>query len=75
MQPFDLVRAAFYLIAAVIGVQLFIVLAASGACLYMALLRDAVEPCKGIKGELLELLNSALAVGLALLGAKSLDKK
>jgi hypothetical protein len=72
---FDLQRAAFILIACVIGVQVVIVLTAAMGCLWLALVRDVAAPCKDIKGDLAEMLAGALAVGLALMGVRSIDKR
>lgn len=69
---FDAVRACFYLIAFVIGAQVFGVLIAELACLYYV--KDIVMEAKscGTPGQLAEMMSAALAAALAFAGGKML---
>lgn len=61
-------KAAFWLLASIIGVQLFLVIETVNACIYERLTTAPVMAvCAGIKDDLVGLLASALAVGLALM--------
>jgi len=65
---FDPKKAAFYLIAAVIGTQLLVVITSSLGCIYMGIQgQDLPTECSD--GRFGEMLASALAVGIALYGA------
>ena len=69
-RQFDAVRACFYLIAFVIGAQVFGVLIAEVACLYYV--KDIVlgiGKC-GEPGQLAELMTGALAAALAFAGGR-----
>jgi hypothetical protein len=56
------------LLASIIGVQLFLVIETVNACIYERVINSASLPvCAGIKDDLIGLLASALAVGLALM--------
>jgi len=64
--PFDPIRACFYLISAVLGVQCFIALMGLAACLYWS--EHVVEgkwSCENINATLNQLLTGALAAALA----------
>jgi hypothetical protein len=67
--PFDPVRAAFWLIAFVIGVQALVVLAAVGTCMWHSelILSHAEIKCDP-DNRLTGLLAAALAAALAFLG-------
>lgn len=65
-------KAAFLLIAAVVGTQLIVVLASVCACLYVGL-GGADMPQQCGDGRFNEILTSALAVGIALFGAGKSD--
>lgn len=64
---FDPRKYAFWLIAAVIGVQLVVVLVGVFACVYVGL--QGVDTSTCANGRFSDLLAAALAVGLALYGA------
>lgn len=64
---FDPKQAAFWLIAAVVGVQLIVVLAGVAACIYVGINGADTSTCAN--GRFSDLLAAALAVGLALYGA------
>jgi hypothetical protein len=61
--PFDAVRAAFYLVAVVIGVHCVIVLMGAALCFYEIVATARVE-CDA-KGRLGDLLAGALAAAIA----------
>lgn len=61
--PFDPVKAAFYLVALVIGVHCVVVLLGAGLCVY-EILRHGQFDCDP-KGRLGELLTGALAAAIA----------
>ncbi len=67
--PFDIVRASFLLLAAVIGAHVVMALSAEGACIY-GILSHAIPvgTCDKTAGLILEALNAALAVALAFSG-------
>ena len=64
--PFDLLRAAFYLIAGVIAVECFIVIVGGLTCVYFAaqIITDPAVKCDP-DGRLFQLLSAALAAALA----------
>ena len=62
--PFDPIRAAFLLIAAVLGVQCIVVLAGVAFCWTAT----TSERCSELRGMLSELLTAALAAALAFSG-------
>ena len=64
--PFDLVRASFYLVAAVIGIHCVVVLVGAGLCVYQNVTTDSFT-CDA-KGRLSDLLAGALAAALAFSG-------
>ena len=64
---FDPKKAAFWLIAAVVGVQLLVVVIGVVACIYAGVNGMDTGSCG--KGQFGEILASCLAVGLALYGA------
>lgn len=68
-QPFDFRRAAFWLIAAVLGVQMIVVLSIVFSCIFAGFGGTDTTSCRdtGIG----ELLASALATALALMGAST----
>jgi hypothetical protein len=69
---FDPKKAAFYLIAAVIGVQLLVVLSSTFGCIYLGLgERELPKECSD--GRLGEMMTAALAVAIALYGASKND--
>jgi hypothetical protein len=63
--PFDVVRAAFFLVAAVLGVQCLVVIAAIAVCIWFSdeIVRGNFK-CDS-DGHLFELLGSALSAALA----------
>jgi hypothetical protein len=64
--PFDPVKASFYLIAAILGVQCLIALISLGLCAYWS--GHVVEgkgTCENINALLSQLLTGALAAALA----------
>jgi len=67
--PFDPVKASFYLIAGILGVQCLIVLMGAISCLvYMHTILTNPEVMCDPKGRLTELLTAALAAALAFAG-------
>jgi hypothetical protein len=73
--PFDLLRAAFWLVAMVIIVECFVVVAGSLTCLYFAatIISDPNIKCDP-DGRLFQLLGAALAAALAFFaGAQKKD--
>jgi hypothetical protein len=64
--PFDPIRASFYLIAAILGVQCMVALLYLGTCIYWI---EAVIAgkgnCENINSMLSQLLSGALAAALA----------
>jgi hypothetical protein len=69
---FDPKKAAFLLIAAVIGVQLLVVVASAASCIYIGIDGTPMpEACSD--GRFGEMLTAALAVGIALYGASKDD--
>lgn len=68
--PFDVVRAAFFLVAFVLGIQCLVVLIGVGWCAWHA--RDVLDVHGTFKcdadGHLFELLGSALSAALAFAG-------
>lgn len=66
--PFDLVRAAFWLLAAILGVEGIVVLASVGACVIHSamIISDPNVKCDP-DNRLGDLLTGALAVAMALL--------
>lgn len=69
-RDFDIIRGCFYLIAFVIGAQVFSVLVAEAICLYhFKLLLDTSKTC-GEPGALGELMTGALAAALAFAGSR-----
>lgn len=70
--PFDVVKSAFYLVALVICVHLFIAVVGGLACIW----RDLIDHVPGEGGQqctgekLLEILSAALAAALAFAGGK-----
>lgn len=70
--PFDPVRAAFYLIAGVIGTYCVVVVASVVSCLiYMETIIKNPEIICDPKSRLTELLSAALAAALAFAGGAS----
>jgi len=64
--PFDPVKASFYLIAAVLGVQCLAALAGLGACLWWGeKIIEGKWSCSSINETLNQLLTGALAAALA----------
>jgi len=65
-EPFDPIRACFWLIAAILGVQCLVALAGLAACIWWS--REIVEgrwSCDNINQTLNQLLTGALAAALA----------
>jgi hypothetical protein len=65
-EPFDPIRASFYLIAAILGVQCLVALISLGLCAYWS--GHVVEgkgSCENINQLLSQLLTGALAAALA----------
>jgi hypothetical protein len=65
-EPFDPIRACFYLIAAILGVQCLVALVGLGACIYWS--GSVIEgkwTCENINSTLNQLLTGALAAALA----------
>jgi hypothetical protein len=65
-EPFDPIRACFYLIAAILAVQCLVALVGLAACVYWS--RHIVEgnwKCDNINQTLNQLLTGALAAALA----------
>jgi len=67
-EPFDPVKATFFLIAAIMGVQSFVVLASSVGCLFYikTIISDPNIVCDP-KDRMMQLLTNMLATALALL--------
>jgi hypothetical protein len=70
LPPFNLLRAAFWLLAAVVAVQMFVTLAGAGTCFWMFV--RLIQPlpvgsCSGFLGQIREMWAEALATVLALL--------
>ena len=64
--PFDPIRASFYLIAAILGVQCLAALAGLAACLYWSgAVIEGKWNCENINASLTQLLTGALAAALA----------
>jgi hypothetical protein len=74
--PFDTVKASFYLIAAVLGVQCLVVLASVIGCMvYMDTIMKNPDIVCDPKDRLSQLLTGALAAALAFAGGFTRDKK
>jgi hypothetical protein len=74
--PFDPVKASFYLIAAILGVQCLVVLASVIGCLvYMETVMKNPDIVCDPKDRLSQLLTGALAAALAFAGGFTRDKK
>jgi hypothetical protein len=74
--PFDPVKASFYLIAAVLGVQCLVVLASVIGCMvYMDTIMKNPDIVCDPKDRLSQLLTGALAAALAFAGGYTRDKK
>jgi hypothetical protein len=72
--PFDPVRASFWLIAAVLGVQCAVALASAGVCIYWtAAIVEGRLSCASVMDRLGDLLTTALAAALAF--SKGYDRK
>jgi hypothetical protein len=70
MPPFDPMRAAFYLLVAIIGTELVLVSAGVLTCIWYAASRgEQLAACKDAK--FAEILANALAVALALMGIRA----
>ena len=69
-RDFDVVRGCFYLVAFVIGAQVFAVLIAEITCLYQFKLLLATSRTCGEPGALGELITGALAAALAFAGSR-----
>ena len=69
---FDPKKAAFLLIAAVIGAEMLLVFASASACIYVGV-GGGVLPDACNDGRFGEMLTGALAVGIALYGASKDD--
>jgi hypothetical protein len=70
-EPFDPIRAGFWLIAAILGVQCVVALVSLGLCAYWS--GHAVEgkvSCDNISALVNQLLTSALAAALAFVAGK-----
>jgi len=70
-EPFDPIRAGFWLIAGVLGVQCVVALVSLGLCVYWS--GHAVEgktSCENISNTIAQLLTSALAAALAFVAGK-----
>jgi threonine/homoserine/homoserine lactone efflux protein len=67
--PFDPVRASFWLLAAVLGVQCTVVLSSAAVCAYWteAIVEGRVS-CSRVMDHMYELLVGALAAALAFAG-------
>ena len=67
--PFDILRAAFWLLAAAIGVALFILLAAELGCFWLILVAriEPIGACAGIGVQAREVWEFILTTVLALL--------
>jgi len=64
--PFDPIRASFYLIAAILGVQCLVALAGLAACIYWSgAIIEGKWSCENINSTLNQLLTGALAAALA----------
>jgi hypothetical protein len=68
-QPFSMLRAAFWLLAAVVAVELVATLVALGGCVWLiAILRvERIGACQGIGSQIREVWGEVLAAILALL--------
>ena len=71
--PFDLRRASFLLVAAVIAVYCLVVLAGVAFC-WMHPEADHMERCSRLGTQLIEMLAAALASALAFAGGMGKDK-
>jgi len=68
--PFDPIKACFWLIAAILGVQCLVALVGLSACIYWS--RAIIEgkwTCENINATLNQLLSGALAAALAFTAA------
>jgi hypothetical protein len=74
---FDVARATFYLVAAVICVHLFVVVVSSLACIYASIemISGAVKQCEDTRPFLMEVLAAALAAALAYSGGRSVPRE
>lgn len=70
--PFDLTRAAFYLVAAILMVHCLVVLAGMVLCVHLSMTVGTFE-CDS-KGRLSDLLSGALAAAIAFASGKVRDK-
>jgi len=73
-EPFDPVKACFYLVAGVIAVHLLIVVVGAIACLMYANELIATNKTCPSAGNLSEILGAALAAALAFAGGKNSGK-
>jgi threonine/homoserine/homoserine lactone efflux protein len=72
--PFDPIRASFWLIAAILGVQCLIALMSAVTCIYWtASIVEGHATCEPVMNRLSELLMGALAAALAF--SKGYDRK
>lgn len=72
--PFDMLKAAFWLLAALIGVELFASMTALGGCVWLIVIERAapVGACQSVGAQIREVWSEALAAILALLLASRL---
>ena len=68
-QPFDILRASFWLIASIIWAQILVGVSTFSVCAYGVLAKDfPVGTCKDVAPNIMELLVGGLAVALAFSG-------
>jgi hypothetical protein len=73
---FDIVRAGFYLIAAILAFHMLIVFLLTLSCTYATLWDlPASEKCQDLKALLSDILTGGLASALAFVGGRSVPKE